>query len=47
MSAISKQAFAQKPNGWNRLDTLFSKGKAGGTPQLLQIKNTIMEKYHS
>jgi type I restriction enzyme S subunit len=28
-SAISKQAFAQKPNGWNRLDTLFSKGKAG------------------
>lgn len=32
MSAISKQAFAQKPNGWNRLDTLFSKGKAGGTP---------------
>ena len=32
MSAISKQVFAQKPNGWNRLDTLFSKGKAGGTP---------------
>ena len=31
-SAISKQVFAQKPNGWNRLDTLFSKGKAGGTP---------------
>ena len=31
-SAISKQAFAQKPNGWTRLDTLFSKGKAGGTP---------------
>ena len=31
-AAISKQAFAQKPNGWNRLDTLFSKGKAGGTP---------------
>ena len=31
-SAISKQLFAQKPNGWNRLDTLFSKGKAGGTP---------------
>ena len=31
-SAISKQEFAQKPNGWNRLDTLFSKGKAGGTP---------------
>ena len=32
MSAISKQVFAQKPNEWNRLDTLFSKGKAGGTP---------------
>ena len=32
MSAISKQLFAQKPNEWNRLDTLFSKGKAGGTP---------------
>ena len=31
-SAISKQVFAQKPNGWNRLVTLFSKGKAGGTP---------------
>ena len=31
-SAISKQVFAQEPNGWNRLDTLFSKGKAGGTP---------------
>lgn len=31
-SAISKQIFAQKPNEWNRLDTLFSKGKAGGTP---------------
>ena len=31
-SAISKQVFAQKPNGWSRLDTLFSKGKAGGTP---------------
>ena len=31
-SAISKLLFAQKPNGWNRLDTLFSKGKAGGTP---------------
>ena len=29
---ISKLLFAQKPNGWNRLDTLFSKGKAGGTP---------------
>lgn len=32
LSAISKQIFAQKPNEWNRLDTLFSKGKAGGTP---------------
>ena len=31
-SAISNQALAQQPNGWNRLDTLFSKGKAGGTP---------------
>ena len=31
-SAISKQVFAQGPNGWSRLDTLFSKGKAGGTP---------------
>ena len=31
-SAISKLLFAQKTNGWNRLDTLFSKGKAGGTP---------------
>ncbi len=31
-SAISKLLFAQKPNGWNRLDTLFSKGKAGSTP---------------
>lgn len=31
-SAIGKLLFAQKPNGWNRLDTLFSKGKAGGTP---------------
>ncbi len=31
-SAISKLLFAQKPNRWNRLDTLFSKGKAGGTP---------------
>ena len=31
-SAISKLLFAQKPNGWNRLDNLFSKGKAGGTP---------------
>ena len=30
--AISEKVFAQKPNGWNRLDTLFSKGKAGGTP---------------
>ena len=31
-SAISKQVFVQIPNEWNRLDTLFSKGKAGGTP---------------
>ena len=31
-SAISKQVFAQEPNEWCRLDTLFSKGKAGGTP---------------
>ena len=31
-SAISKLLFTQKPNGWNRLDTLFTKGKAGGTP---------------
>ena len=31
-SAISKQIFTQKPIGWNKLDTLFSKGKAGGTP---------------
>ena len=31
-SSISKQVFAQEPNGWSRLDTLFSKGKAGGTP---------------
>lgn len=31
-SAISKQVFAQKPNGWNRLNSLFTKGKAGGTP---------------
>jgi len=31
-SAISKQVFAQEPNGWSRLDALFSKGKAGGTP---------------
>lgn len=31
-SAISKQIFVQKPICWNRLDTLFSKGKAGGTP---------------
>ena len=30
--AISKQVFVQIPNEWNRLDTLFSKGKAGGTP---------------
>ena len=31
-SAISVSVFAQEPNGWSRLDTLFSKGKAGGTP---------------
>ena len=31
-SAISKLVFAQEPNGWSRLDTLLSKGKAGGTP---------------
>ena len=31
-SAISKQVFTQEPNGWSRLDTLFSKGKGGGTP---------------
>lgn len=31
-AAISKQVFAQKPSGSNRLDSLFSKGKAGGTP---------------
>lgn len=31
-SALSKLLFTQKPNGWNRLDTLFTKGKAGGTP---------------
>ena len=31
-SAISKQIFVQKPICWNRLDTLFSQGKAGGTP---------------
>ena len=31
-SEISKQVFAQEPNGWCRLDTLFSIGKAGGTP---------------
>ena len=31
-STISKQVFVQIPNEWNRLDTLFSKGKAGGTP---------------
>ena len=30
--AISKQVFAKKPNGWNRLNSLFTKGKAGGTP---------------
>ena len=31
-STISKQVFVQIPNEWNRLDTLFSKGKAGDTP---------------
>ena len=31
-SALSKLLFTQRPNGWNRLDTLFTKGKAGGTP---------------
>ena len=31
-SAISKQIFVQKPICWNRLETLFIKGKAGGTP---------------
>ena len=31
-SAINKQVFAQEPNLWCRLDILFSKGKAGGTP---------------
>ena len=31
-SAISKQIFVQKPICWNRLETLFTKGKAGGTP---------------
>ena len=31
-SAISKQIFVQKPICWNRLKTLFIKGKAGGTP---------------
>ena len=30
--AISKQVFAHEPINWDRLDTLFSKGKAGGTP---------------
>ncbi|MBR2032584.1 MAG: restriction endonuclease subunit S [Alistipes sp.] len=29
---MSKHLFSQKPNEWNRLDSLFSKGKAGGTP---------------
>ena len=36
-SAISKQVFTQEPNGWSRLDTLFSKGKAGGTPTSMHI----------
>ena len=31
-SAISKHLFSQEPNVWNRLDNLFVKGKAGGTP---------------
>ena len=37
-SAISKLLFAQRPNGWDRLDTLFSKGKAGGTPTSTNIE---------
>lgn len=32
MSAISQHLFSQEPNVWNRLDNLFVKGKAGGTP---------------
>ena len=31
-SAISNRVFSQEPIAWHRLDTLFSKGKAGGTP---------------
>ena len=31
-SAISNRVFSQEPITWHRLDTLFSKGKAGGTP---------------
>ena len=31
-SAISKHLFSQEPNTWDRLDSLFVKGKAGGTP---------------
>ena len=31
-SAISQHLFSQEPNVWNRLDNLFVKGKAGGTP---------------
>ena len=30
--AISNRVFSQKPITWHRLDTLFCKGKAGGTP---------------
>jgi len=32
MSAISKLLFLQEPNAWNKLDSFFVKGKAGGTP---------------
>ena len=31
-SAISNSVFSQEPIAWRRLDTLFNKGKAGGTP---------------
>ena len=31
-SAISNSVFSQEPIAWRRLDTLFDKGKAGGTP---------------
>ena len=30
--AISNSVFSQEPIAWRRLDTLFNKGKAGGTP---------------